>query len=85
MKAKLLKKIRKQYPIYFVENVDEDSNDLLKSLFNHFGPFYYTGSSVFDIISNSTKNGLIDDIMYKVRRQWYIKIKGRTQKIIKLN
>ena len=84
MKAKLLKKIRRQYPIYCLKEIDSETNSLLSHLFTHWGIVYFTGSNIFDIIASSTKEGLIDDIMYKVRRDWSVKVKGRTQKIVKL-
>lgn len=84
MKIKLLKKIRKQYPIYCLKETDTETNALLSRLFDMWGIVYFTGNSTFDIIANKTKDGLLDDIMYKVRLDWTVKIKGRTQKITKL-
>lgn len=70
--------------MYCLKETDLSTNDLLSKLFDMWGIVYFTGDNTFDIIANSTKKGLIDDIMYKVRRDWSVKIKGRTQKIIKL-
>ena len=70
--------------MYCLKETDLSTNDLLSKLFDMWGIVYFTGDNTFDIIANSTKKGLIDEIMYKVRRDWSVKIKGRTQKIIKL-
>jgi len=84
MKVKLLKKVRRKYPIYFVEQIDYDSHDLIQDIFEEVGSFYYTEQSDSFIAARKSKNSLINYILRQVRKEWTTKIKGRTQRIIKL-
>jgi hypothetical protein len=84
MKVKLLKKVRRKYPIYFVEQIDYDSHDLIQDIFEEVGSFYYTEQSDSFITAKKRKNDLINYILEQVRKEWTTKIKGRTQRIIKL-
>jgi hypothetical protein len=84
MKVKLLKKVRSKYPIYCLTKTDSKTNDLLSYLFDQWGVVYFTGSNTFNIIAHKAKNDLIDSIISIVRKEWSVRVKGRSQKIIKL-
>ena len=86
MKVKLLKKIRRQYPISFVVIADYSSMPILRDIYKELGTFYYSVNedNKFDFLVDKNLNGLKDQILQRVREKWTVKIKGSTEKIIRL-